>query len=413
MFNHRAARMKLNYRQRFTLVISAYTFFLVFVALTALWLMFETIEGDHDRNLEQAFNEDISIALEKSYKDQSQVITATFNLYYDTKALPEHLKKYNKFGFQQLALNEQVIVGQHPKSGDKYYLLLHSEEKESFLMQELFDIFFVVTAAILISFTVVFLVLFMAKKLTSPVVELQDVVKNIDIDSDQLPLLDREDEIGELSNHFSELISKMRKFAQRERDFTRFSSHELRTPITVIKGNFDLLDKTIPKNDLNSRVLLRMDTAISRMSNLVEVFLWLGREDKTQHEFVTESLDKLRLKSLFEQALDTIPQLEKQHIEVKIDEIQWQLKPVMLSMLIDNLLRNALQHGDKSIKITATLNQLCISNKTLQEIDFLQQGIGLQIVQRISDANNWHLHIETSDQQFKASLVFPETVPRS
>jgi signal transduction histidine kinase len=402
--------MKLNYRQRFTLVISAYTFFLVFVALTALWLMFETIEGDHDRNLEQAFNEDISIALEQSYKDQSQVSTATFDLYYDTKALPEHLKKYKQFGFQQLALDEQVIVGQHPKSGDKYYLLLTSEEKESFLMQELSDIFFVVAAAILISVTIVFLVLFMAKKLTSPVVELQDVVKNIDIDSDQLPLLDREDEIGELSNHFSELISKMRKFAQRERDFTRFSSHELRTPITVIKGNFDLLDKMIPKNDLNSRVLLRMDTAINRMSNLVEVFLWLGREDKTQHEFVTESLDKLRLESLFEQALDTISQLEKQHIEVKIDEIQWQLKPVMLSMLIDNLLRNALQHGDKSIKITATLNQLCISNKTLQEIDFVQQGIGLQIVQRISDANNWHLNIETCDQQFKASLVFPETV---
>lgn len=400
--------MKLNYRQRFTLVISAYTFFLIFIALMALWLMFETIEGDHDRNLEQAFTTDIAVALEQSYKQNTHISTSTFDLYYDNEALPERLRQFHQFGFQKLTTDEQVIVGQHPKSGYKYFLVLHPQEKESFLMQELLDIILVVIAAIIATVLVVCLVLYMAKTLTSPVVELQEVVKNIDIDSDQLPLLNREDEIGELSNHFSELVSKMRNFAQRERDFTRFSSHELRSPITVIRGNFDLLEKTIEKSELNSRVLLRIDRAIHRMSSLVEVFLWLGRDDQKKNEFEDEILQKTHLHNLLAQVLDTIPQIETERIEVTLADIQWYLKPVMLSMLVDNLLRNALQHGDRHIKITATKNQLCISNKTLKEVDFVQQGIGLQIVQRICDANNWHLNIETSELQFKASLVFPE-----
>ena len=234
--------------------------------------------------------------------------------------------------------------------------------EQDFFEEELYDMIFVVFATIFTSVLVVLSVLYMAKKLTSPVIELQEMVKNIDIESDQLPLLERDDEIGDLSKQFSALINKMRHFTRREREFTRFASHELRTPVTIIRGNFDLIEKTLPNSDLNQRTLRRMDTAIKRMSNFIEVFLWLGRESQQQDLFTTETIDKPELDKLLSQALDTLPQAVRADIELEVADIHWQLKPVMLTMVIDNLLRNALQHSDGNIKLVAQGMSLIISN---------------------------------------------------
>lgn len=43
----------------------------------------------------------------------------------------------------------------------------------------------------------------------------------------------RGDEVGALSRGFAALVARLSDFLQREREFTRFASHELRTPVAV------------------------------------------------------------------------------------------------------------------------------------------------------------------------------------
>ena len=399
--------MKSNYRRRFTLAISAYSFFLIFVTLTTMWLMFEVIEGTYQSEEQvNTFGKGIDSVLQQPKIAELTVKSSAFDLYFDRQALPTNLQRFDTFGFHQLSSQEQLIIGSHPKNGKKYYLVLHLQGEQDFFEEELYDMIFVVFATIFTSVLVVLSVLYMAKKLTSPVIELQEMVKNIDIDSDQLPLLERDDEIGDLSKQFSALINKMRHFTRREREFTRFASHELRTPVTIIRGNFDLIEKTLPNSDLNQRTLRRMDTAIKRMSNLIEVFLWLGREQQQQDLFTTETIDKPELDKLLSQALDTLPQAVRADIELQVADIHWRLKPVILTMVIDNLLRNALQHSDGNIKLVAQGMSLMISNTFSGDTELFTPGIGLQIVQRISEANHWRMSIATTGSLFKVTLAF-------
>jgi signal transduction histidine kinase len=404
--------MKLSYRRRFIFAITGYTFVLILVTLAVFWLLIEYIEASDQTKLPSSLKQQIVESIKAGEFAKNTIKNPGYELYSTASELPAEFSEYATNGVHQLKDNSLLIIGQHSHSRELYYLRLGFEQQQSFVEEEFEDILFVILAAILTTCIVVFLVLFMAKRLTLPVIELQERVRNLNINSNQLPLLDRDDEIGQLSNHFSNLIIKMRKYTQREQDFTRFASHELRTPVTIIRGNLDLLTKTLPPSAINLRILKRMEIATQRMSSLIEMFLWLGREDKSQTTFDNESVDNHSLETLIEQIKDTLAEHEKPMISTHFVEFNWQLKPVMLTMVIENLLRNALRHGDGNIKISADQHALTISNHHSLAQCFKEKGIGLQIVQRICDANQWPLTIDAQQASFSVNIRFNDSTEK-
>jgi signal transduction histidine kinase len=405
--------MKLSYRRRFVFAITGYTFVLILVTLAIFWLLIEYIEETDYTKFPFPLKQQIVESIKENEFSKNIIKNPGYELYSAASELPEEFREYPNSGVHQLKDNSLLIIGQHTHTREIYYLRLGLAQQQSFVEEEFEDILFVILAAILTTCIVVFLVLFMAKRLTLPVIELQERVRNLDINSNQLPLLNRDDEIGQLSNHFSNLIIKMRKYTQREQDFTRFASHELRTPVTIIRGNLDLLTKTLPPSAINLRILKRMEIATQRMSSLIEMFLWLGREDKTQTTFDNESIDHHSIEALVDQIKDTLAEHEQQMISTQLVEFNWQLKPVMLTMVIENLLRNALRHGDDAITISADQYCLTVSNQHSIQHSFKEKGIGLQIVQRICDANQWALEVNAQQTSFSVHIRFNDNTEKS
>ncbi|MFA0279962.1 sensor histidine kinase, partial [Vibrio sp. 10N.222.55.F8] len=77
------------------------------------------------------------------------------------------------------------------------------------------------------------------------------------------------------------------EFFTREKEFSQFASHELRTPIMIIQGSVDLLKK-FPEspnyNHIAQKALARLDNVGQEMKRLVEAFLLLGKQDiESQH----------------------------------------------------------------------------------------------------------------------------------
>ena len=398
--------MRSSYKRRFVFAITGYTFVLILVTLATFWLLIEYIEEADYAEFPSPLKQQIVESIKENEYAKNTIINPGYELYSSVSELPEEFRQYPTNGVHQLKDESLLIIGQHSHSREIYYLRLGLAQQQSFVEEEFEDILFVIMAAILTTCVVVFLVLFMAKRLTLPVIELQERVRNLDINSNQLPLLNRDDEIGQLSSHFSQLISKMRKYTQREQDFTRFASHELRTPVTIIRGNLDLLSKTLPPSAINLRILKRMEIATQRMSSLIEMFLWLGRENRQQSDFDNESMDHRALETLVEQIKDSLAEHEQQMISTQLAELNWQLKPVMLTMVIENLVRNALRHGEDKIEIIADQHSLTISNPHSLEHSFKEKGIGLQIVQRICDANQWQLKISAQQTYFSVNIHF-------
>ncbi len=65
----------------------------------------------------------------------------------------------------------------------------------------------------------------------------------------------RKDEIGVLHRASQKALCRVEAFVERERQFTRFASHELRNPVHVIQGAVDVL-KIMEKDQKNKRSLV-------------------------------------------------------------------------------------------------------------------------------------------------------------
>jgi two-component system, OmpR family, sensor kinase len=91
-----------------------------------------------------------------------------------------------------------------------------------------------------------------------------------------LPMVSREDEISKLVSTFNHLLERLQAAFDTQRRFIADSSHELRTPITVIKSNLHLLRQVndpVERNEL----LTVTDGEVSRLNRMVNDLLYIAQ----------------------------------------------------------------------------------------------------------------------------------------
>ena len=98
-----------------------------------------------------------------------------------------------------------------------------------------------------------------------------------DFDVSDLPQgTDRE--IVVLGDALKHLVQRVNVFVSREREFTRDVSHELRSPLTVMRVACDLVLKDDALAERVRKPVTKIQRAAVQMTNLVEAFLLLARE---------------------------------------------------------------------------------------------------------------------------------------
>ncbi|MFQ5472522.1 MAG: sensor histidine kinase [Dehalococcoidia bacterium] len=86
------------------------------------------------------------------------------------------------------------------------------------------------------------------------------------------------DEVGELASAFDEMIARLDQAFEEQRRLLADLSHQLRTPITVIRGHLDLVRRhpDLPRRDSVESIDTAIDE-VDRMNRLVGDLLLLGR----------------------------------------------------------------------------------------------------------------------------------------
>lgn len=216
----------------------------------------------------------------------------------------------------------------------------------------------------------------------------------------QLASEERLDEIGHLSRSIRQAALRMLGFLERERHFTRNASHELRGPLTVIKGATELLRART--DDAAERLLERIERAVRRMESKIEFFLFLAREEVDNPQLPTPILQAV------EESLQHLPRRPDREHRVHVDvapELRLRIPPEALRILLDNLIGNALRHGASGeVKITALEDRLSVENpldgpiKAAEELKapFVGDGsgLGLAIVEDLCRRYGWNLTLE-------------------
>ncbi len=137
---------------------------------------------------------------------------------------------------------------------------------------------------------------FISGKILNPVSEITKAAESISINdlSQRINVPDSKDEISKLALTFNDMIARLESSFNKQKEFISNASHELKTPISVIQGYANLIDrwgKSDPEILQESIDSIKDETEY--MSNLVKKLLFLAKNEQNQ---ISEKKEKLCLK---------------------------------------------------------------------------------------------------------------------
>jgi heavy metal sensor kinase len=138
--------------------------------------------------------------------------------------------------------------------------------------------------------------IFLARRALKPVDKIAQTAQKIgEADLSQRINVNTKDELGRLAATLNEMIGRLEKAFQRQKQFTSDASHELRTPLAVIEAESTLaLQKERPPSDYRQSLEI-VSRETRQMSSLIDQLLTLARADagKEQWNFAEVDLGKL------------------------------------------------------------------------------------------------------------------------
>jgi signal transduction histidine kinase len=258
-----------------------------------------------------------------------------------------------------------------------------------------------------------------ARRAVSPVVRLARAVRDIDIETPDLEVFNaanqgrgHDAEIESLSNALQHLVARLDEFVERERTFTREASHELRSPLTVIRMASDALLNRETLDDGARAMIGKIKRSAQDMEELTEALLALARdfEGLTERESVSvnEVIEQefARCRMIYRDIPITLDLDEK--VVLLVDT-----PPKITGIVLGNLIRNACAYTDEgAVVVTVHADGVTIHDSGIgMSKEHLGRiftpyfrasnargsghGVGLSMVKRLADRLGWRVEIQS------------------
>lgn len=214
-------------------------------------------------------------------------------------------------------------------------------------------------------------------------------------------------EFDEIYNMITRMVEKINQDYNNSRFFIEDASHEMQTPLSIIKSKTDLLlqDESILQSDDNKKSIQAITRSVSRLSKLNKSLLLITKINNNQFEEKKDVKLDIQLQLHLED-LEELFEVKALQINKNIQPCDLQIDPHLIEILLSNLLSNAIRHNVQGGRIDIFLNQEClrISNACnppkddkadlFNRMAFHQKakdslGLGLNIVKSIADNNNF------------------------
>ena len=199
------------------------------------------------------------------------------------------------------------------------------------------------------------------KKLREPIAQLQNGVERIQEDNLDFHIeYDGNDELGRLCCSMEKMRRKLRQkhkalweSLEQRKLLNASVSHDLRTPITVLKGYLDYLEKNIPQDKLTEDMLFDTVSSMQGAVNRLELYVESVRDiEKIENIEIEKRSENVKL--LWNELRSNVRQLagNKEIIlsnDITVDKIQ--IDKGVFFRILENLLQNALRYAEKQVSI--------------------------------------------------------------
>ena len=284
------------------------------------------------------------------------------------------------------------------QSGEDLYIWLHYNATHDlkFAPKNMTAILLLITMTFAV---VASLALYMQKRVISPVHQISLAIKQHDWQKMKNLNFPQQcyAELQSIVDALDISIKQLKEAQQRELSFLRFASHELRTPIAICQSSFDIL--TLQHGQLEGPTL-HASLATKQMKSITETLLWLMSSDcKSMHH------SKVKLADLLRQIVSDqqVAKGNNSPIELVCDDTEIIAPKDPLNIILNNLVRNSLEHGDQGVRIVQSSRNIEVVN-ALSSKNSSGFGLGLMLVERLAHQLGWTYHYSMDNNQFIAIL---------
>ena len=156
------------------------------------------------------------------------------------------------------------------------------------------------------------------------------------------------DELSALADALNAMLGRLEHAYAEQRRFVADASHELRTPVAIIRGNVELLRRGGGSSDDDAESLGMIESESVRMTRLLDELLSLARLEGGMHTF-----QPLECRTILEEGAARAKLLGERDIAVEGPANLWTRgDPDLLDQAILNVLRNAFAHTTEGGRIT-------------------------------------------------------------
>ncbi|SEA78809.1 sensor histidine kinase [Pedobacter hartonius] len=255
------------------------------------------------------------------------------------------------------------------------------------------------------------------KKLWQPFYKSMNEMKGFKLGSQQEPVLPETDieEFSMMNAILSGTISGAKNDYRILKEFTENASHEIQTPLAIIRSKLDLVIQDEGLSEGQSDSLKSAFAAVSRLSRLNQSLLLLAKIENQQFTYV----EQINLKDKLDEKLQQFNEFwDGNHITVITDlqDAGITANPELIDILLNNLLSNSGRHNAENGKILITLipGKLEIANTAKQhsldtkrlfdrfykESQYSKSnGLGLSIVKQICEHSGLNIRYAFADQK--------------
>ncbi|AWI05824.1 sensor histidine kinase [Clostridium drakei] len=265
-----------------------------------------------------------------------------------------------------------------------------------------------------------------SKEMLKPIDNITKTAENISIKNLKERIEVKEgsdDELKRLASTFNKMIDRLQEAFNRQAQFVSDASHELRTPIAVIQGYANLLDRW-GKDDRNAleKSIYGIKLEAANMADLIEKLLFLARGDSgtqviEKKEFwINELIDEVVEESKIIAQERSICSNKNDIVKIFAD---YKMIKQMLRIFIDNSIKFTSENGkinissevqDKAVKITVSDTGIGIPENEIENIfnrfyivdksrskEKGGTGLGLSIAKWIVDMHKGTINVESEE----------------
>lgn len=335
--------------------------------------------------------------------------TQNITVYTSWELVPSHVKAING-GLppeQALDVKHQHSDGKFidglmrytTKEGKAYYVWLHYNATHAleFAPKNMAAILLLV----IMTFSVnAILAWYLQRRVILPVHQISEAIKQHDWQGMQQLRFPKQcyAELQSIVDALDSSIKQLKESQQRELSFLRFASHELRTPIAICQSSFEIL--SLQQGELTGPTL-HASQATTQMKSITETLLWLMSSDCSPMNCCDVKLSHLLTSIVDDQKY---AQGSDINVDLICDETELYVLKEPLTIVLNNLIRNSLEHGAKGVVIEQVGNRIDIVNP-LSKHNSSGFGLGLMLVERLTKQLNWDYSTFDDDNYFRARII--------